>query len=277
MASQHLHPGLEPYPGYRLRQQLGQGGFGEVWEAEAIDGPNVALKFMPCGDSMETAREFRSIQAMRQIQHPHLIRIDRVWSQLGYIVLAMELAEGTLADLLELSLAEFNTPLQPREVCDHLLQVAQALDHLNRRQHELDGKFVAIQHCDVKPRNMLVFGDTVKLADFGLATPTASRLQFRRPAGSYDYAAPEIFVGQVSDYTDQYGLAISYCELRGGRLPFPRIQEFRQSWPVIRPPADLTMLTRKEEPVIARALSRTPANRWPSCGELMTQLRDAII
>ncbi len=276
MVGQALQPGLEPYPGYRLRQQLGAGGYGEVWEAEADDGRHVALKFMPCGDSLETAREFRSIQAMRQIQHPHLIQIDRVWSQLGYIVLSMELAEGTLADLLEMSLAEFNTPLQTPEVCDYLSQVAQALDHLNACRHEIEGKLVAIQHCDVKPSNLLVFGDTIKLADFSLATPTSSRLQHRRPVGTYDYAPPEMFVGQVSEQTDQYALAISYCELRGGRLPFPRIQEFRQSWPIHRPPADLTMLSAKEQPIIARALSRNPASRWESCGELMARLREAV-
>jgi serine/threonine protein kinase len=276
MAIQTLQPGIEPYPGYCLRRLLGQGGFGEVWETEVADGTRVALKFIPCGDSMETAREFRAFQALRQLQHPNLIRIERLWSQMGYIVLAMELAEGTLADLLEVSLSEFNAPLEAPDVCGYLAQVAEALDFLNARQHEVDGKVVAIQHCDVKPRNMLIFGDTIKLADFGLATPTASRLQLRRPAGTYDYAAPEVFGGQLCDQSDQYSLAVSYCELRSGKLPFPKVLEFRQSWPLNRPPADLSMLAPKEQPIIAQALSRGPSNRWPSCRDLMARLSRAV-
>jgi serine/threonine protein kinase len=276
MAIQTLQPGLEPYPGHRLRQLLGQDGFGEVWEATVDNGPKVALKFVPCADGMEIAREIRNVQALRQLEHPNLIRIDLVWSYLGYIVMAMELSEGTLADLLEVHQGEYGKPIQPNEVCGYLTQVAGAIDFLNAHEHEIDGKVVGIQHCGVRPANMLIFGETIKLGDFGLATPTSSRLQLRRPLGTYDYAAPEVFGGQLCDQSDQYSLAIAYCQLRGGRLPFPPVKEFRQSWPLNRPPADLSMLSPKEQPIVAQALSRSPHGRWPSCRDLMDRLTQAV-
>src|SRR4051812_18038953 len=70
-----LREGLEPAPGYQLRRFLGRGGFGEVWDARAPDGRPVALKFLPCGDGLHAARETRSIQLVRNIDHPGLIHV----------------------------------------------------------------------------------------------------------------------------------------------------------------------------------------------------------
>ena len=70
----------ELYPGYRLRRLRGDGGFGEVWEAEKLSGGEVALKFLPCaGGRGGATQELRSIQIVQGLSHPHLSQIDRVW------------------------------------------------------------------------------------------------------------------------------------------------------------------------------------------------------
>ena len=102
-----LKVGTEPYPGYCLIRRLGSGGFGEVWEAQVAKRRNVALKFLPCDASHSAVREIRSLQEIRQLRHPHLIRIDRIWCFREYIVVAMELADGSLLDLLEISRSQF--------------------------------------------------------------------------------------------------------------------------------------------------------------------------
>ena len=266
-----LQSGLEPFPGCRLGQRLGHGGFGEVWQASARDGTSIALKFLPCDNSQDVVTELRSLQAIRELQHPNLISIYRVWCHLGYIVVAMEQADGSLADLLEAYQSEFGTPIVPEQVLMLLSQVAAALDFLNAKQHKVGGKVVGIQHCDVKPRNLLVFGDTVKLTDFGLSSLISSQLQVHRRAGTLAYTAPEVFQGRLSNWTDQYSLAVTYCELRGGALPFPETpQTFSTGY--IRPAPDLSMLPPRERPIIARALAPVPQNRWPLCSELMHQL-----
>jgi serine/threonine protein kinase len=271
-----LQAGMEPYPGYRLRQLLGRGGFAEVWEAEKPEGTRIALKFLKVGkDHLASAREIRAIQRVRQLDHPNLLHIENVWSHLGYLVIAMELAEGSLLDLLEASQAEFGTPIAPEQVCLLLAQAAQALDFLNARQHLLEGKRVAIQHCDVKPSNLLLFGETVKLADFGLSSQTSSQMQAHRRAGTLAYTAPEVFQGRLSDHTDQYALAVSYCQLRGGQLPFPDTPaQFDRSY--VRPRPDLSMLTPPEQPILGRALAPVPQDRWPSCAELIAQLARVV-
>ena len=96
-----LEAGLVPFPGCHLRRRLGSGSFGEVWEAVGSRKELLALKFLPCDGKNTVAREIRSVQAISNLRHPYLIRIDRIWCFQRYLVIAMELADGTLADLLD--------------------------------------------------------------------------------------------------------------------------------------------------------------------------------
>jgi serine/threonine protein kinase, bacterial len=270
-----LVSGAQPIPGYRLRQRLGVGGFGQVWEADGPGGVRVALKFLPCKSSQNTTQELKSLQAIRLIRHPHLVRIDQVWCHLGYVVVGMELAEGTLFDLLQLHHQEIGGGLEAAYACFLLAQAATGLDYLNTHRHRINDRLVTIQHCDVKPSNLLLFGDRVKVADFGLSSSFISRLSSHKRAGTVDYAAPEIFQGRLSEQADQYSLAVTYCQLRGGRLPFP--EGPRQFSPTYaRPEPDLSMLTPEERPIVARALCKNPPERWACCGELMARLTRAV-
>jgi serine/threonine-protein kinase len=261
--------------GYQLRRLRGRGGFGSVWEAERKDGKRVALKFLPAKDNLMAAQEVRSIQIVRQLRHPNLIRIEQVCCNPGYVIVTMELADGSLFDLFEAYQLEYGALLPPKDVCQHLGEVARVLDFLNCRQHSIDGQCVAVQHCDIKPTNLLLFGDRVKISDFGLCSVTGSPVRFHRRAGTLDYAAPEIFQGRLSDWTDQYALAVTYCQLRSGLLPFPNTPKtFQKTY--VRPAPDLSMLSPSERPIIARALAQAPQDRWPTCVDLMAQLRTAL-
>jgi serine/threonine protein kinase len=267
---------MEPFPGYRLRRLLGHGSFAEVWEAEDDDGRPLALKFLPAERARATPGELRSLQAVRQLSHPNLIRVRQVWCHLGYVVVAMERADGSLADLQANADLAGNHALGAEHACHLLSQAAAALDFLNTRRHRLDGKAVFIQHCDVKPSNLLLFADTVKLADFGLAALMSGPTLTLHPCGTPAYAAPEVFRGRLSWASDQYALAVTWCELRGGRLPFD--QPPRTFHPDSRPAeADLTMLLPRERPIVARALAPLPENRWPTCAEFIDQIARLLI
>jgi serine/threonine-protein kinase len=270
-----LHAGLEPYPGYRLARRIGGGSCGEVWEAKVSKGKPVALKFMACGAKDLAVREIRSLQAFLHLRHPRLIHIENVWCFEGYVVVAMELADGSLGDMLDVYLSRFGTPIIQEHACLLLSEVAEGLDFLNARQHVINGSKVAIQHCDIKPSNLLLCGENLKVADFGLSSFLIGRLETRRRAGTLDYCAPEIFQGRLSDQTDQYALAVTYCLVRGGRLPFlDTPPTFRPSY--IRPTPDLSMLAESERPIVAKALNPAPQDRWASCGDLMNRLTNVV-
>lgn len=263
-----LRPGLEPFPGYRLDCPIGQGGWSDVWKAYRPDGSPCALKFMPCREDGAPAIEVRALHALRSVRHPNLLAIENVWSCPGHVVIVMELADGSLHDLLEVYLSELRSPMSVEHVCFFLGQVAAALDFLNERQHDLDGRRVAFRHCDVKPSNLLVFGNEVRLADFSLATPVTAPRWHHRRTGTPAYSAPEVFQGWISDRTDQYALAISYYQLRTGRYPFAEMPSSYRV-PCQRSAPDLTHVSAGEQLALARALALAPIDRWPSCGALM--------
>jgi serine/threonine-protein kinase len=269
-----LFAGKDLCPGYKLSRLRGKGGYGSVWEAETPEGNAVALKFLRCENSDAAAQEIRAIQSVKQFRHPNLIRIIQVWCHSGYVIVTMPLAEGSLLDLYEACVTEYQSAMTPEEVCPLLIQAADGLDFLNTRQHLLGGARVAIQHCDVKPSNLLLVGDTLTICDFGLASITAGTLKPHRPAGTLDYAAPETFQGRLSDSTDQYSLAVTYCHLRGG-LPFkdtPKTFQFGY----VRPEPDLSMLTVTERPIVARALHAVPQDRWPTSKAFISQIQKTV-
>lgn len=262
------------HPGYCLRRLRGVGGYGEVWEAENAEGGAVALKFTHCTRGQGAAHELRSIQLIKDFSHPNLIRIDKVWCAADYLVIAMELADGSLGDLMEVYREELFAAFPASHLVPLLAQAAAALDFLNNRQHVLHGQCFTIQHCDVTPKNMLLFGSTVKLSDFGLTTTLATNQKLHYRAGTPAFAAPEVFRGQITQRTDQYSLAVCYCYLRGGRLPFADTPpDFQGEY--VRPNPDLSMLEPAEALVIARALAPVSQDRWPSCRDLIAELQTA--
>jgi serine/threonine protein kinase len=265
----------ELHPGYRLTRFLGSGGFGAVWSADNEEGESVALKFLHCRSKGHALQELRSIQIVRPLRHPNLIDIHRVWAAREYLVVAMELADGSLADLLEIYQEEADYPIPASHLLPLLTPVAESLDYLNAPEHLVDGRRVGIQHCDVSPSNLLLFGEIVKLSDFSLASVLASSLQPHQPSGKPDYAAPEVFQGHLSSWTDQYALAVTYCKLRTGRLPFPDSPStFERTY--TRPTPDLAGLKEEERPIIARALASQPQDRWDSCRELIARLAEQV-
>jgi serine/threonine protein kinase len=239
------------------------------------DDASFAIKFLSSDSQLAAAQEIRALQAIRQISHPNLVRIEQVWSCPGFLAIVMEMAEGNLLDLLEVYYAEFNIPIVADHLCYFLRQAAEAIDFLNARRHVVDGRRVAYRHGDVKPSNLLVQGRTVKLADFSLAVQTTSPMWYHRRVGTVEYAAPELFQGWMSDRTDQYALAVSYCQLRTGRLPFPDTPlTFEPGY--VRPVPNLSHLTAAERPILARALAAVPQDRWPSCVDMVTRLIEAL-
>jgi serine/threonine protein kinase len=104
----------------------------------------------------------------------------------------------------------------------------------------------------------------LKLGDFGLARAVCDGETGHSGVLTAPYAPPEFFRGRTSARSDLYSLAVTYCLLRGGRLPFPGSAAQVMLGHLTRPP-DLSMLPAVERPAAARALAKDPADRWDSC------------
>ena len=266
------HAGQQPIPGYRLTQPLGKGGFAEVWEAVREGHGSVALKFLDCRQHSASmvAGEIRSLRGLSGLEHPHIIGLQGVHAWSRYIVLVMQRADGNLEDLWQAYRAQTDRNIPPSHALDLLDQAACALDFIAAAKPAGMAASRGLQHCDVKPSNLLLFGDTVKLADFGLCAGSGWTTHTTGCRGTPPFAAPETYRGQAVPGTDQYALAVTYCALVMGDRPFWRNQ---QAGPPAGPPIDMTKLREAEFPVISRALHPYPSSRWPSCGEFVAQLR----
>jgi len=271
-----LEAGSEPFPGLKLVQIRGRGGFAEVWEARNEQGQPIALKFISSDKTTTTVKEVKSLQSMQQLQHPNLLLTHRVWSVPGYIVISMELADASLLDLLEAYLAEYKTPIPPEVLAPYMTQVASGLDFMNCRRHMFEGRKVGFQHCDIKPSNLLVVGDEVKIADYGLSAPTFGTNNPYPKCGTLDFAPPEIHRGMLSERSDQFSLAVTWYYLRTGSFPFPPPADgFRRRHSYNRPAPDLGLVTRSERRILERALDVAPERRWDSCQVMVRELHYA--
>jgi serine/threonine protein kinase/tetratricopeptide (TPR) repeat protein len=314
-----LRSGDEPIPGYRLEVLLGRGGFGEVWRATAPGGTHAALKFINLSGK-HGVKEYRAIQRVKEIRHANLLPINAFWmlddrggviedarlaasatavasrtvSRLHAadpttfsvrptaLVVAMLLGDKSLYDRLEECRAADGSPggIPPDELLDQMEDAAKGIDFLNSARHDLGEGPVALQHCDIKPQNLLLVGTSVLVCDFGLARvlgDQAAAQSTTGAAGSPAYMAPECIRDQrPSHATDQYSLAITYYELRTGRLPFDAETYVGVMDVHLKGLLDLSRLPAAEQAVIRRATEMDPKNRFPSALALVRALRKAV-
>ena len=269
-----LRPGAEPVKDYFLIERLGKGGFGEVWKATGPGGFQVALKFVALEENAGPV-ELRALEVIKDIRHPHLLGTFGSWQQDGQLIIAMELADRTLLDRFRESAGQGFPGIPAPEIFEHFLDAAQALDFLNEPRHPTGGSGPqGIQHRDIKPPNLLLVGGSVKVADFGLARVLEHSTTGHTGSLTPSYAAPEFFDQKTSSHSDQYSLAVTYCHLRGGRLPFEGNPAAVMYGHMHREP-DLSMIPEAERPAVAKAMSKTPKDRWPSCRAFVQAVVDS--
>jgi hypothetical protein len=268
-----LAPNEEPLPGYRLIERLGRGGFGEVWKAEAPGGLHKAIKFVfgdldsQSEDGRPAEQELKALNRVKAIRHPYILSIEQYQIVDGQLMIVMELADRNLWDRFR-ECRNLGMPGVPRgELLGYLAEAAEALDLMNERYH--------IQHLDVKPQNLFLIFNHVKVADFGLAKDFEGVRGTITGGVTPVYAGPETFEGYVSRFTDQYSLAIVFQELLTGTRPFNGGNTKQLVMQHLTGRPDLDPLPPADRGIIGRALEKKPEARWPSCTELVRMLRQS--
>jgi serine/threonine protein kinase len=272
-----LAPG-SVFAGYRIECVLGRGGSSVVYLAEHLGlGRKVALKLIgPWLDADPSLRQrfVRESKLAASLDHPNVIPIYEAGEHDGQPFIAMRYVEGR--DLRRM-LDEVG-PIDPTRAMDLVRPVAAALDAAHAR---------GLVHRDVKPANILLAGgdDDVYLSDFGLTTrmvPSGSSLGGSRFVGTLDYAPPEQFEGKPLDgRADQYSLGCVLHECLAGSPPFRRPNEAALMRAHLEEPPPAVTASRPDlspaiDAVVARAMSKSPDDRYATCGE-MTQAAAAAL
>ncbi len=260
-----------PLNGYRLIERLGRGGFGEVWKIEAPGGMLKAAKFVfgdldaMDEDSRPAEQELKALERVKLIRHPYILTLEQFRIIDGQLIIVMELADRNLWDRFRECRGQGLPGIPRDELLRYMDEAAEGLDLMNN--------YYQIQHLDVKPQNLFLIFNHIKVADFGLAKVLEGVRATVTGGVTPVYAAPETFEGWVSRFSDQYSLAIVFQELLTGHRPFNGANTRALLMQHINGTPDLNALPVGDRAVIGRALAKKPDDRWPSCTEMIRALR----
>lgn len=265
---------------FDIRGVLGRGGIGVIYLAiDPRSGVEVAIKeILPdpeasASDLEEMERRFRSeLPEVGRLDHPHIVRVLEVGEGGDAPLIAMELVEGRTLDS---HLRTIGRPSYP-EILALGRQIAAALDHAHQQ---------GVVHHDVRPGNVLVTADgDVKITDFGVArVVSADAARAGARLGIRAYLSPEQVRGQpVGPRSDQFSLAVMLYEMLTGTLPFEAEHASALLHKIANEEAEAPRdrersLPREVDPLFARALSKDPAARFGSCGELVAELQTVLL
>jgi serine/threonine-protein kinase len=256
---------------YTIVRLLGSGGMGEVYLADHPRLPRRdALKVLRtdvCADNEYRQRFNREADIAATLWHPHIVGVHDRGDVDGQIWISMDYVDGTDAgDMLR---QRYPNGMPKEEVLEIVTSVAEALDYAHQQ---------GLLHRDVKPANIMLTDPAageqrVLLGDFGIARrvdDNSNLTATNMTVGTVFYAAPEQLMGEELDgRADQYALAATAFHLLTGSPPFhhsnPTVvisQHLTASPPAIsdkRP--ELSAL----DPVLSKALSKDPKDRFNSC------------
>lgn len=261
----------QTFAGYTIVRLLGAGGMGEVYLAEHPRLPRRdALKVLiseVCSDGEYRQRFNREADIAATLWHPHIIGVHDRGDVDGQIWISMDYVDGT--DAGELVRDRYPKGMPKEEVLDIVTSVGEALDYAHQQ---------GLLHRDVKPANIMLTDPAageqrILLGDFGIARrvdDNSNLTATNMTVGTVFYAAPEQLMGEEIDgRADQYALAATAFHLLSGSPPFhhsnPTVvisQHLTASPPAIgdrRP--ELSAL----DPVLSKALSKDPKDRFTSC------------
>jgi Tol biopolymer transport system component len=274
---------------YRVLQELGRGGMGEVYAAEDLSlDRKVALKFLPdafVGDPERMARFEREAKLLASLNHSNIAAIYGLEQAEGKRFLVLELVEGeTLAQRLNKGALPIDEALG---VCR---QIAEGLEAAHEK---------GVIHRDLKPANVMITeGDKVKILDFGLAKALSDETQsvdssqsptltftegMTRPGvilGTAAYMSPEQAKGKAVDKrADIWAFGCILFECQTGKRAFQgetvtetlaAILKGEPDWQALPPttPSNIRF-------VLSRCLQKEPTQRFHNAADLRLVMDEA--
>jgi eukaryotic-like serine/threonine-protein kinase len=278
-----IHPGTRLGP-YEILASIGAGAMGQVYRARDTRLDRfVAIKVLAPSASSVAERRLdrlqREARAISRVSHPHICALYDVGQQDGLTFLVMEhLAGETLARLLD------KGPVPLRRALVIGIEIADALDAAHRR---------GVIHRDLKPGNVMLTADGVKLLDFGLAkmreadaerpdaeaTRSLALTEEGAILGTYPYMSPEQVEGRSADArSDIFALGVVLYEMVTGRRAFEAESRAALAAAILTHDAPpVSTLCPSAPPlldkVVARCLAKDPDARWQTARDLAAELQ----
>jgi serine/threonine protein kinase len=261
---------------YRILDVVASGGMGVVYRGERLQlGRPVAIKFLHpwvASDPSFLQRFNVEAHAMSRLNHPNCVSVIDFGVENAPFLVMDFVAGRSLRFVIE------NEKLPPTRVLGLVRQILSGLSHAHAQ---------GIVHRDLKPENIVVTDspglvDHVRILDFGLAKlHDGPSLTVGIAVGTPSYMAPEQTLedGIIDGRTDIYAVGLLLFEMLSGRKPFvsdnvAELLLMRQRQPAPRMGTDATGARFSEtiEAFVAKALAKTPSDRFASADEMAQAL-----
>jgi len=208
---------------YKIIRLLGDGTYGSVLRAEQKSTREVVAikkmkrKFL----SWDECMALREVQVLRKMIHPNIVKLKEVIRENDELHLVFEYMETNLYSLIK----DRTTGLPESQVRNIMYQTIQALGYMHKHGY---------MHRDMKPENLLVTKDVVKLADFGLVREIRARPPFTDYVSTRWYRAPEVILRMLnySSPVDIWAAGALMAELYTLRPLFPGSSESDQMYKI---------------------------------------------
>ncbi|KAI8902161.1 kinase-like domain-containing protein [Globomyces pollinis-pini] len=231
---------------YRIIKQLGDGSFGTVLQADNLEtNETVAIKKMKKKYySWNECLNLREVKSLKKINnHINIIRLKEVIRENDELHFVFEFADGNLYQKMK---EQEGIPFPITDVKRYTFEVLQGLAFMHKH-----GFF----HRDMKPENLLLVNDVIKIADFGLARETRSLPPYTEYVSTRWYRAPEVLLRSTtySSPIDIWAVGAIIAELFNLQPMFPGVSEIDEIYricSVCGPPTadsgDILQLTKDD-------------------------------
>ena len=258
---------------YTLDRDLGRGGMASVVLAQDVErNQPVALKVLHAelASTVGADRFKREIRVAARLQHPNILSIlDSGETPGGQLWFTMPFVEGENA----YERLERIQQYPPEEALRIVSAAAGALDYAHQQ---------GVVHRDIKPDNILLSGEQVLVADFGVAravSEVAEKLtQTGMLVGTPVYMSPEQATGDkaIDGRSDIFALGCVLYEMLAGEPPFkgptPQATMMRRFMGPPRPLRPMVMIPEHVEAAILRSLAKEPGERFATAAEFADAL-----
>ncbi|XP_027856335.1 MAPK/MAK/MRK overlapping kinase isoform X4 [Xiphophorus couchianus] len=207
---------------YKIIKKIGEGTFSEVLKTQNLkDGKFYACKTMKQTiNSLEKANNLREVQAMKRLSpHTNIIQLhELIYDKgTGTVSLICELMEMNIYELIQ----GRRTPLPDQTVKSYMYQLCRSLEHIHR---------CGIFHRDVKPENILIKQNVLKLGDFGSCRSVYSKPPHTEYISTRWYRAPECLLtdGYYTQKMDVWSAGCVFFEILSLHPLFPGANELDQ-------------------------------------------------
>lgn len=256
---------------FKLKRRLGKGGLGEVWLAKDMEKSlTVALKIDKSSGGVSSSSNYELLEILSRIiilsrlkglNSSSIVKIFDIFFDNDTIIYSMEYLDGrTLQE--EMLLKSYNVD----EAIQLIIKISECVKCLHQQ---------GIIYRDIKPSNLMIVNNSIKLFDFNTAILEYSINNKFSMARTPEYSAPEQIVqnAKISFRTDIYSLGILFYELLTNNFPFHSDDEKKIGVDPISPSFLNPCIPKEIDKITLHCLQRNPKKRYENIGMLIQDLQ----